>query len=577
MSEDVSRYVLNGVYFEITPITKAKTDVGLLNLVATDGRRLALQEVDGITAKADFGTKNQPKGYIVPSAAVEMLLKVTARETSAVDITFGQLKKGDCKAYAQFAFQRKDGTQLRYVTRLVDGNYPAYRVIMPKDPQFSAHIDRAEFAAALATCEKCTTEKQHSVRLDFGADAIALHTKSDIGEASVQVGATFSGRKFQSIGFDPSFLLECAQHLKDRETITIDFIDELAPCVIHLPFFKYVLMPMRLPEEKTATKKTQAPAPIAKPIPAPVPPAAMEVKPEPQAPAIIPWAGADTLPAEKCFILSRAHLFFVTVTDAQICCGDSADLPSGLTLAQIAGNKSDRVLCRAHYEGKYWYAWCDRAILGDLPTSENIPAGKTSAPRVSLLDYAKSKLPAAVAALITAESQVESYRAQWEKDCPALPVEMPAIEQKQTEETKITAGNASGESAPVPTPLASLPSVNTPAPAKVEIDFSISFARARRNAWALLNAGNPDALMPYWDRRHAEHKRIMDKLFSRIVKRIGVAGLTQSGIKPIGNDTGPVIPAAKLVPIEDLYAQLIAAVNRGDLDGAQTLAARIAA
>jgi hypothetical protein len=233
----------------------------------------------------------------------------------------------------------------------------------------------------------------------------------------------------------------------------------------------------------------------------------------------------------------------------EICCGESADLPSGLTLAQIASNSSDRVLCRVHYAGKYWYAWCNREILGALPESENIPAGKVSAPRVSLLEYAKSKLPAAVAALITAETQVESYRAQWEKDFP--PITEPAIESEERKQTKITAGNAPA--------AVSAPAIIPAAPVKVEIDFSVSFARARRNAWALLNAGNPDALMPYWDRRHSEHKRIMDKLFSGIVKRIGVAGLTQSGIKPIGNDTGPIITAAKLVPIEDLYA----AIDRG--------------
>jgi DNA polymerase-3 subunit beta len=138
MSSESTRYVLNGVYFEISPITKAKTDVGLLNLVATDGRRLALQEVDGITVKADFGAKNQPIGFIVPSAAVEMILKLTARETSPVYITFGVAKKGESAVYVQFDFSRKDGTQLRYITRLVDGNFPAYRQVIPLDSKFSA-------------------------------------------------------------------------------------------------------------------------------------------------------------------------------------------------------------------------------------------------------------------------------------------------------------------------------------------------------------------------------------------------------------------------------------------------------
>jgi hypothetical protein len=153
--------------------------------------------------------------------------------------------------------------------------------------------------------------------MDFGKDTSNCTPNRILGEARVAIGAAFNGVKFEAISFNPAYLLECAQNLKDRETITIDFWNELSPCVIHIPFFKYVLMPMRLDESPAAKQPAApvAPAPIAEPIPAPVPPAAAEVKPEPKAPAIVPWTGADTIPAEKCFVLSVAHLFFVTVTD----------------------------------------------------------------------------------------------------------------------------------------------------------------------------------------------------------------------------------------------------------------------
>jgi hypothetical protein len=55
---------------------------------------------------------------------------------------------------------------------------------------------------------------------------------------------------------------------------------------------------------------------------------------------------------------------------------------------------------------------------------------------------------------------------------------------------------------------------------KPQIDFIKAFSRARRNAWAKLNDGNPDAKLPPQDPRHDLHARIMDRLHARVLTAI---------------------------------------------------------
>jgi len=219
MSADETRYVLNGILLSI------KDDK--LVIVATDGRRLALVEQDIDIPKGTVGE------LLVPSKTVmEVLHLLKDKGTVAVSFTENQI-----------SFEM-DGTQL--VSKLVEGVYPNYRQVIPRETKERISLERETFHQAVRRASLLVSDKNHAVKLHFTKNNLSISANSpDIGESRESLAINYKGPDI-AIGFNPDFLTAPLRNLENDE-IFFELTDELSPGVMKIKApFLYVIMPMRV-------------------------------------------------------------------------------------------------------------------------------------------------------------------------------------------------------------------------------------------------------------------------------------------------------------------------------------------
>lgn len=224
MSTDESRYVLNGIYLSLKD-HKA-------TMVATDGRRLALVEEE-----ADVNEKSQGE-FIIPAKAVAELNRLL-QEKGEVEIKYSENQ-------AAFTLKDEKGVSVLVITKLIEGNYPNYRQVIPGETKERVTFAREEFLHALKRAEFMTSEKANSVKLTFGKHSLAITANSpEVGEARESIGINYGGKDI-AIAFNPKYMIDPLNALPDDE-VYFELIDELSPGVLKIkgPFL-YVVMPMRL-------------------------------------------------------------------------------------------------------------------------------------------------------------------------------------------------------------------------------------------------------------------------------------------------------------------------------------------
>ena len=219
ISTDETRYVLNGILFSFKE--------NKVTLVATDGRRLALVDLE-----VEF-PRSQEVDIIVPTKAVTELGRLLGEE-------------GDVRLSVeenQVAFQIGD-TLL--ASKLIEGNYPNYRQVIPGEAKERVTLERELFLNAVHRVALLSSEKSNSVKLVFTKNNIEIAANTpDVGEARESLAVAYKGREF-SIAFNPEFLQAPLRVLTNDE-VYLDMIDEMSPGVIKIQSpFLYVLMPMRI-------------------------------------------------------------------------------------------------------------------------------------------------------------------------------------------------------------------------------------------------------------------------------------------------------------------------------------------
>ncbi len=219
ISTDETRYVLNGILFSFKD--------NKLTLVATDGRRLALVDLE-----LEF-PKSQEIDLVVPTKAVTELQRLVREEGEA------KVSVGD----NQIAFELN---HTLIVSKLIEGNYPNYRQVIPTEAKERITFERETLLNAVRRVSLLASEKSNSVKLTFSKSNIDIvATTPDVGEAKESLPVMYKGRDF-SIAFNPEFLMAPLRNLSNDE-IFLDLIDEMSPGVIKIPGpFLYVLMPLRL-------------------------------------------------------------------------------------------------------------------------------------------------------------------------------------------------------------------------------------------------------------------------------------------------------------------------------------------
>jgi DNA polymerase-3 subunit beta len=224
MSADESRYVLNGIFFSLKDHK--------LSMVATDGRRLAL-----VDEEVDVPDKSQGE-FIVPSKTVNELNRLLQDK--------GELELRYAENQASFTLKDEKGGSVLIVSKLVEGNYPNYRQVIPAETKERVQFVREELLHALRRAEIMTSEKANSVKMSFGKNKLEITANSpEVGEAKETLAVNYKGPEM-AIAFNPKYMIDPLNALSNDE-VFLELIDELSPAVLKIngPFL-YVVMPMRL-------------------------------------------------------------------------------------------------------------------------------------------------------------------------------------------------------------------------------------------------------------------------------------------------------------------------------------------
>jgi DNA polymerase III subunit beta len=219
ISTDETRYVLNGVLFSFKE--------NKLTLVATDGRRLAMVDIE-----LEF-PRSHEADIIVPTKAVTELQRLLA-DGGDVKISVGS---------GQIAF---DLNNTLLVSKLIEGNYPNYKQVIPSEAKERVTLERETFLNSLRRVSLLASDKSNSIKLNFSKNNIEITANTpEVGEARESLPVVYKGRDF-SIAFNPEFLMAPLRNLAEDE-IFFDLIDEMSPGVLKIQTpFLYVLMPMRV-------------------------------------------------------------------------------------------------------------------------------------------------------------------------------------------------------------------------------------------------------------------------------------------------------------------------------------------
>jgi DNA polymerase III subunit beta len=233
-SPDQARYNLCGVYLE------RKQDGGL-RMAATDGHRLSYAD--------STATLELPKSLLIPVTAIDALVKLAAKHCEGADMMIAL--QGD-----SLRFVLPDSRLL--VARLVVGEFPDYRGVMPKPETVKqiARVSAKSFAAALKAVSICSNERWHGVRLTLEnhvkpACLTVSACSPDLGEASQSIPTQFSNPDHPDIaaGFNADYLTEYLA-IVGKADVAVGLIDDVSGALFQAEAdWSYIVMPIRSDDE----------------------------------------------------------------------------------------------------------------------------------------------------------------------------------------------------------------------------------------------------------------------------------------------------------------------------------------
>jgi len=219
-SGDTARPVLTGVYWHSVD--------GELYLAGTDGYRLSERRL--------MATKSEIQA-IVPSTSLNEALKTLSDGVDIVDILFDD---------TQVRFRIGD---IEITSRLIDGNYPDYRQLIPKESETAITVKADEFARIVKIAGLFARDSGGSITLTADADAkqLSIHSiASELGEntSSADAEITSSGQ----VTLNSRYISDALSVL-DGNTIHFRFSGKLSPCVLTTseksPDYTHIIMPLK--------------------------------------------------------------------------------------------------------------------------------------------------------------------------------------------------------------------------------------------------------------------------------------------------------------------------------------------
>ena len=215
------RYYLNGILF----VAEGKQ----LSLVATDGHRLAFS-----SAMLDVEVPKQE--VILPRKTVLEMQRLLSDKEGAIDMQFANNQ-------ARFSFEG-----MEFVTKLVEGKFPDYNRVIPKNHKNIITLGRVSLLASLQRTAILTSDKFKGVRLNIEPGTLRVASNNAEQEEAIdELDIDYAGEAIE-IGFNVTYLIDALANM-DQDMVKMELADSNSSALLTIPdnaTFKYVVMPMRI-------------------------------------------------------------------------------------------------------------------------------------------------------------------------------------------------------------------------------------------------------------------------------------------------------------------------------------------
>jgi DNA polymerase III subunit beta len=190
VSTEESRPILNGVLWELRP--------DMMRMVATNGHRLAKMELPATSSSAPSSD------LIVPPKALEQIRRLFPEDEEL------EIARGDNHLGFRSPFTA-------VYTRLIEGPYPNYDQVIPRDNNRFAIADRVGLTSALRRMSVIASDQTHRIKLSFNSGLLRFSVQTpDLGEAQDEMPVRYTGDPLD-IGFNANYLLEILRYMPTEE------------------------------------------------------------------------------------------------------------------------------------------------------------------------------------------------------------------------------------------------------------------------------------------------------------------------------------------------------------------------
>ncbi len=222
VSTDETRYNINGFYIE--------KDKDVIRMVTTDGHRLAV--IESKTADVPAGDR----GVILPRKGVSEIKKLLDE------------KEGDfLLAITEKSATAKNGNTVINI-RLIDGEFPDYKQVVPKDNDKRIKTNKEDFLSALKRVSLLSSDRIKGVKFLIKEGRAYFSSSSpDIGDADEDIAVEYNGEEIE-VAFNAKYFID-ALEATDGTEVTLLLKDSLSPGILEPTEnkdYKYIIMPMRL-------------------------------------------------------------------------------------------------------------------------------------------------------------------------------------------------------------------------------------------------------------------------------------------------------------------------------------------
>jgi DNA polymerase-3 subunit beta len=224
MAQQDVRYYLNGLLLEVS--------INYIRAVATDGHRLAASTLSGL----DINTQEKSQ-VIIPRKGVIELMRLLGSQEEPIKIEISE------------NHIRAQGKSYKFTSKLIDGRFPDYERVIPKQTAHETSLDRQNFKETLSRVAILCNEKFRGLRFEFRQNMLRILANNPEQEAAEEEMLIDYTGEDADIGLNVSYLLDVLNALSG-EVITLNFTDGSSSLMIEEVHDNihctYVVMPMRL-------------------------------------------------------------------------------------------------------------------------------------------------------------------------------------------------------------------------------------------------------------------------------------------------------------------------------------------